>query len=224
MHIRSFASLLLLLIVASPLLADDEYSAAPLDAPVPEEVSEEIAKTLSPAAIKMMKGESRTACNVWLCKEWDVEAGFEPTAQVLYPFKPGQLLGVLQFKRRSADFRDQTINKGVYTLRYMQQPVDGNHVGTSPTRDFILLVSAEQDKDPAVLDHMKLITGSAEAAESSHPAMLCLQKPADAEKLPAVRFDERHEWHILQFTGTTKAGDKASPLQVDLVVVGLAAE
>lgn len=224
MYIRPFASLLLLLIAASPILADDEYSATTSDSPIPEEVSPEIAKTLSADSIKMMKGEKRTACEIWLCKEWEVKEGFEPTPQVLYPFKPGQLIGVLQFKRRSADFRDQTIDSGVYTLRYMQQPVDGNHVGTSPTRDFILLVSAEDDKDPAILNPMELIVGSAEAAESSHPAMLCLQQPVDAEKLPAVRFNEPHEWHILQFSGSAKVGDKASPLQVDLVVVGLAAE
>ncbi len=224
MLVRQIALCSLLLLVANPLLAADDYRAEVLDSPVPEAVAESIAKLLSPQAIKMVKGESRTICEVWLCKEWPVQADFEESAQILYPFTPGQIVGVLRFPRKSADFRDQPIAKGVYTMRYMQQPVDGNHVGTSPTRDFFLLVDAELDQDPAILDYKKLVKESAAAAESSHPAMLCLQKAVKAEKLPAVRVNEEHQWQILQFAAPAKAGDKVTELPVDLVIEGIAAE
>jgi hypothetical protein len=224
MLIRLLASCSLMLLLATPLMAADEYHADVLDSPAPEEVSEPIAKLLNAKGIKMVKGESRTICEVWLCKGWLVQADFEESAQILYPFTPGQLVGVLRFARKSADFRDQPISKGVYTLRYMQQPVDGNHVGTSPTRDFFLLVSAELDTDPAILDYKKLVKDSAAAAESSHPAMLCLQKAEKAEKLPAVRANEAHEWQILQFAAPAKAGEKVSDLPVDVVIEGIAAE
>ena len=42
----------------------------------------------------------------------------------------------------TADFRDQGIPAGTYILRYSQQPVDGAHVGTSTTRDFLALLPA----------------------------------------------------------------------------------
>lgn len=224
MLIRCFASCSLILLLASPLMAADEYHAEALDSPAPEGVSDSIAKLLNTTGIKMVKGESRTVCEVWLCKELAVNAEFEASAQILYPFTPGQLIGVLRFPRKSADFRDQPIPKGLYTLRYQLQPVDGNHVGTSPTRDFFLLVSAELDTDPAVLDYKKLVKESAAAAESSHPAMLCLQKAEKADKLPAVRANADHEWQILQFAVPAKAGDKVSELPVDVVIEGIAAE
>lgn len=224
MLIRLIAACSLLSLLATPLWAADEYRAEVLDSPAPEEVAEPIAKLLSPQGIKMVKGESRTICEVWLCKEWPVQADFEESAQILYPFTPGQLIGVLRFPRKNADFRDQPIGKGVYTLRYQLQPVDGNHVGTSPTRDFFLLVNAELDTDPAILDYKKLVAGSAAAAESSHPAMLCLQKAVKADKLPAVRANEAHEWQILQFAAPAKVGDKVSDLPVDVVIEGIAAE
>ena len=224
MLIRLIASCSLLLLLATPLVAADDYRAEVSDSPLPDEVAEPIAKLLNSQSIKMVKGESRAVCEVWLCKEWPVQADFEESAQILYPFTPGQIIGVLRFPRKSADFRDQPITKGVYTLRYMLQPVDGNHVGTSPTRDFFLLVSAELDQDPALLDYKKLVKESAEAAGSSHPAMLCLQKALKADKLPAVRANEEHQWQILQFAAPAKAGDKVSELPVDLVIEGISAE
>ena len=43
------------------------------------------------------------------------------------------------------DFRGQEIKKGVYTLRYGQQPEDGNHIGTSELADFLLAIPAGVD-------------------------------------------------------------------------------
>ncbi|MCA9270129.1 MAG: hypothetical protein KDA41_16720, partial [Planctomycetales bacterium] len=123
------------------------------------------------------------------------------------------------------DFRDQDIGRGVYTLRYAQQPVDGNHVGTSKTRDFLLLVSAEEDRAAEPLDLEKMIAASKEAAESSHPAMLALQAIAgDVGKTPAIRENADREWQILRLGGTATADGKASALAFDLVVSGHADE
>ncbi|MCA9269951.1 MAG: hypothetical protein KDA41_15830, partial [Planctomycetales bacterium] len=167
----------------------EAYRVKPLDEPAPsDDVAPAIAAQLAPAGVAVMRSETSTLCNIWLCKEWPVAAGFKPSAEVLYPFASGQLIGVLQLKRSSGDFRDQDIGRGVYTLRYAQQPVDGNHVGTSKTRDFLLLVSAEEDRAAEPLDLEKMIAASKEAAESSHPAMLALQAIAgDVDKTPAIR-------------------------------------
>ena len=85
---------------------------------------------------------------------------------VIYPFSQGQMLGVIRYSRSGSDFRDQDIEAGVYTLRYAHQPVDGAHVGTSPTRDFLMLLNAEHDKvlKPASRDEMN--EQSAEVAQS----------------------------------------------------------
>lgn len=217
----------LLLLVVNSLATAAEHRVEPIDSPAPaRELSEEIAATLAPTGIRVVRGESRAVLEFWPCKSWELQADFEPTFEVLYPFKPGELIGVVQLPRRGNDFREQRINRGVYTLRYALQPVDGNHVGTSPTRDFLLLVRADMDESAAPIDAEELQAFSAEAAESSHPAMLSLQprREDDDTKLPSLRHDEERDWWILRFAG--KSADKPEPRDVivELVVVGHAVE
>ncbi len=172
-----------------------------------------------------MRSEKSTLCYIWLAKTWKVPADFKATPEVLYPFQPGELIGVIQYKRRGEDFREQDINSGVYTLRYAQQPVDGNHVGTSKTRDFLLLMRAEDDKSADVLDTKKLFAASAVAAESSHPGLLAMQKVQGeaASDKPTIRAGG-NEWQIIGVAGTAQTGDKTSPLPIELVIVGHADE
>ena len=90
--------------------------------------------------------------------------------------------------------RDQDIAKGVYTLRYGQQPVDGNHEGTSPTRDFLTLVNAEKDTSAKPMELKALLKASAEAAGSSHPALFGMQKvKGDAKAELSIRHEDRHD-------------------------------
>ena len=120
--------------------AADDYKVAAAEQSVPEEVAADIAKLITPESFKVTSGK-RTICELWLRKAVPVQASFAPTDTVLYPFEVGQLVGVVRFARKTTDFRNQEIAAGVYTLRYGLQPVDGNHVGTSETRDFLTAVA-----------------------------------------------------------------------------------
>ena len=202
-----------------------EHKIETLDEAAPADVlAEDVRSLLNSTGYRVVRGGSRTICEIWLCKEWRVNAGFEPTSEVLYPFEPGQLIGVLRFRRRDSDFRDQTISRGVYTLRYGQQPVDGNHEGTSPTRDFLLLVNAETDQTPDPMATEMLLEASAEAAGSSHPAMLCLQQQKGSGAEANIRHDENRDWWIARLTGKAAAGDARMDLALELVVAGHADE
>jgi hypothetical protein len=184
-------------------------------------IDSQIAELLSSDGVRVIRGEKSTFCEIWLRKELQPKSDFEATPEVLYPFLPGQLLGVVRFGRRGADFRDQRINKGVYTLRYAQQPVDGAHVGTSLTRDFLLLISAEHDQSSDLLEYDALTEHSAEAAGTSHPCMLSLQRVVADGDRKKLRHEERHDWWILPLTG--RSHDKRD-VYLDLVVVGVGEE
>lgn len=195
------------------------------ESPSVDKVSAEIIAQLAKQGLKIVRGSSRTVCTIWPCEQWEVDPDFERTAGRLYPFEPGELIGLLHFSRRGKDFRDQTISRGWYTLRYGLQPTDGNHVGTSPTRDFLLMVRAEDDPSPDAWETEKLLEASATAAGTSHPGMLCLQRAEDnAKPEPAMRHNASVDWWILHFTGTAVAGDKRSPLPLDVIVAGHADE
>ena len=226
MHRSTSACCLLFVFVAAQLVAQD-YRAETIDSPAPaDELAPAIVGALSPTGVRVVRGESRVIWELWPTKTWSVEANFQPTLELLYPFQPGQLMGVLRLPRRGADFRDQRIDRGVYTLRYMQQPVDGNHVGTSPTRDFFLLVRADADQSTDLMDPEELNIASADAAQSTHPAMLSLQPVAEASgaKLPSIRHDEERDWWILRFGGKTDANGEQQELVVSIVAEGHAPE
>lgn len=189
----------------------------------PEGFSAAIASQLSDSGVKVIRGTSRTVCEIWLCKQWPLKS-LKASGDVDYPFTPGQLVGVVNYPKRGSDFRDQDIDAGLYTLRYAQQPVDGAHVGTSPTRDFLLLVKAEADKSADVLDYKTLSEASIEAAQTAHPALLSLRKAAGEGKAPSIRHDEEKDWWIVRLHGKGKAGDDAAALPLDLLVVGIAEE
>ncbi len=220
----TFALLLSVSLAIAVRAAD--HRVEPLGEPAPADaISAEIAATLAPTGVRIVRGQSRTVCEIWLCKQLAARPDFEATPAVQYPLVPGSLVGVVRYANKGGDFRDQDIGRGVYTLRYGQQPVDGNHVGTSPTRDFLLLIEAEKDKSTEPLDIKELATSSAEAAQSSHPALLSLQRPVDGgEKAPSIRHDEERDWWIVRLGGTIRAGEKEAPLDLELVVVGHAAE
>jgi hypothetical protein len=187
----------------------------------PDALAADIAKTLAPGSFKISDGK-KVVCEIWLASKWPAKADFKATEEVLYPFEVGELIGAIRFPRKTTDFRNQEIAGGVYTLRYGQQPVDGNHIGTSPTRDFLLLSPAAEDKSPARVDKDKLFKTSKDAAKSTHPAiMTVLPVPADADAAaaPTLVHDEAKEFWSALVKGVD-AGDKGAPRLLNLVIVG----
>ncbi|MCA9263349.1 MAG: hypothetical protein KDA60_05850 [Planctomycetales bacterium] len=225
MFLRSIISVVFFVVLASNGLCQEHRVESADGVSDAEGVGAEILAELSPQGMRIVRGESRTVCTIWTVKLLEVPADFKPTPVRLYPFQPGQLMGVVQLPRRTEDFRGQQISKGWYTLRYALQPVDGNHVGTSPTQDFLVLIKAEDDPQPAALDVETLTERSAAAAGSTHPAMLCLQPVAPhAGNKTVMLHDEGHDWWKLHFEANTKSGDVAQKQPVDVVVVGKAEE
>lgn len=206
------------LLLGSAVAAD--YSAEPAGEAAPnEEFSDEIRQLVGEAGVKVLKGK-RTYLELWPTKQWAAQPGFAPSIEVLYPLEPGALVGVARLKSKLTDFRGQEIKTGLYTVRYGQQPVDGNHVGTAPTRDFFLLLPAAEDQSAATLDKEKLFELSMDAAGSAHPAILYLQAAPESIEAPALEHREEQEWWVLSFANEAKAGDSVSKLPVSLIVVG----
>ena len=92
---------------------------------------------------------------------------------MLFPFlADGELIGLLQFAAEGHDYRDQPIAKGVYTMRYGLQPVNGDHLGVSTFRDYSLLLPAAKDQSLDAPAAQAARGASAESAGTSHPAVL----------------------------------------------------
>jgi hypothetical protein len=214
----------LTLLLGASVAAAQDYHVDKINDPAPvDEIAPEIAALLQPTGFKVVKGSSRTICEIWLLKEWPTKSA-QAAGDVIYPLEPGQLIGVARYPRKGSDFRDQDIEKGVYTLRYGQQPVDGAHVGTSPTRDFLLLLPAAKDRSPAVLDYKTMTAASKETAGSNHPAILSMQRLSESEEPLTLLHNEEKDWWIVRATGTTVRDGKSHKQPIEVVIVGHADE
>lgn len=207
-----------LLFSGAPLAAADEYKIEKLaDGPPADDLAADVVEKLESSGYQVVDASGKTIVQLWLAKQLAVTPGFEPSLSVLYPLETGSLVGALKFPLKGSDFRGQEIARGTYTLRYGHQPVDGNHVGTFDTQDFLLLLPAASDTDPAKLPGTDFFATSAEAAESTHPAILPLLKPSEGDEAKLHHIEEA-EWWSAHLPGN------GGEVWIDLIVIGKAAE
>ena len=189
-------------------------------AKTPAGISPAIAQVLNPQGQQVMSG-STAVCSIWLVKELPVKPDFKPTLAVKYPLIPGQLVGLLEVSGEFTDFRGQDVAAGVYTLRYGQQPVDGNHVGTSDLSDFLLAVPAKSDEDPGLPKSTEaLFKLSAKVAGSNHPAIYSLLPPKEGEKSPNIVFEKAKEYLILNLATSGQSKEQTVAVPLRLIIVG----
>jgi hypothetical protein len=218
---RWLAALVACSVLARPAIAADEYRVEKFDDGPPADVlSAEVVAKLSPTGFKLIDPDGKPHREIWLAKELVVRPDFEPSLSILYPLEPGSLVGAMRLPFKGSDFRGQEIPAGTYTLRYANQPEDGNHVGTFETRDFLLLLPAASDTDPKTLEGTDFFATSAQSAGSTHPAIIPVLKPEEGDA-PATRHLEQMEWWSLRLAGKDAKGDKQL---IEMVVAGKAAE
>lgn len=207
---------------ATALIAADEGKLTAIDT-APAGVAEKVVAALNPKGLTLEAGGT-TIGSVWLVKSLEVKADFKPSSNVKYPLVPGQLVGVLEVVKKSefTDFRGQDVAAGVYTLRYGQQPVDGNHVGTSELYDFLLAIPAKLDVDPSTLKMSEAMHKlSAKASGSNHPAIFSLLPSKAEDKAPSLSHDKGKHFWILNLAADAKAGEKSVTVPLKMVIVGV---
>jgi hypothetical protein len=196
------------------------------EGPPADDLSPAVRAQLDSTGVRVIRGAKTVLCDFWFCKDLATADDFKPTGQQHYPFREGQLIGAVRFARSGSDFREQELVEDVYTLRFALMPEDGNHIGVFPTRDFLLLVCARDDAEPAVIEDLEELNElSMEAAQASHPAMFpLLQVLEGGDGMPRMRHNEEQDWWIVRAGLKTKAGDASETLDIELVVVGIAEE
>jgi hypothetical protein len=84
-------------------------------------------------------------------------------------------VGVVHFPAPWIDYRETEVPAGTYTMRYWVQPADGDHMGVSQYRDFLMLCPTADDADPeAVYEQEPLMALSEKASGKTHPAVIAL--------------------------------------------------
>lgn len=216
-----------LLMLALPASGQDTYKAEAMKGAPPEAIPAAVRKELAEDGVRILNGEGKPFAEVWLRKA--VPASAKPSGAkgtVQFPvLAEGELLGAVRFIAEGHDYRDQVIAPGAYTLRYGLQPVNGDHLGVSPFRDYGLLLPAAKDTNAAPLARKALEGQSAQAAGSSHPAVLLLMAaPSGSKGEPAIVRDETKNTSsaVLSLPLSVNGGGAREPLVVQLVIAGMA--
>ena len=213
-------ALLLHGILATGLQAQDAaFRVEPIDQ-LPAELPQAI-RDMNPNGFRVFAEDSKPVAEFWVLKELSAKAKpAGPDGAVQFPFlNEGELLGVVRFLQEVHDHREQSILPGFYTIRFGLHPINGDHLGVSPFRDYGLLLPAEKDDKPAPPDRKALESLSAEASGTNHPAVMLLQIVKGGAKVGSlVRNEEKNFWGVVVGLNLKVAG-QAEPVLYPMEVV-----
>jgi hypothetical protein len=217
---------LALALVSNAARAQDGYKIEPLKEEAPSALAPPVREALQAQGYRVLDGRGKVYAEIWLRKAIPAsEKPAGPKGTVQFPFlAEGELLGALRFPAEGRDNRDQSIPKGAYTLRYGLQPVNGDHLGVSPYRDYALLLPAAKDTAIANVARKPLEERSSESAGTSHPAILLLSTPpASAATAPAITHDEeKNTWGaVVPLSLEVKGASGTTPVNVQILVLGV---
>ncbi|MFZ5928320.1 MAG: hypothetical protein ACOYX1_12825 [Acidobacteriota bacterium] len=168
-HWRVLTTIFLLAGVA----AAADYRTEPAGPPPAEAGA--LAPALAADGIRVVKPDGGALCSFWFAREVGKES--QPEQNATWGIAHGTFLGVVKVESRWSDRRGQPIRPGVYTLRLSFFPMNGDHQGVAPQRDFAILSPAEIDKDAAAKPSFdQLMDMSRKASRTPHPLVLSLWK------------------------------------------------
>ena len=212
----------------TPAAKAGKLTVAKLTGSAPNGVSANVEQTLEKSGLRISGADGAVLGNVWLRVDVPLLSAGKDDRK--YPLESGTLLGVIQVSADSTgDFRDLKIAAGVYTMRYGLQPTDNIHEYSKQFRDFVVLLSAADDTDPArITDAEDLEQRGIEMTGESHPAILFLQAPQQGrQNLPAMVSSPGTDGHTdlqVLVAKTSATGEPGQELQLELVTTGYAKE
>ena len=184
--------------------------------PVPSEIQAPVAAQLEAGGIRA--SVDGKALDFWWVKGVPLTtAGASDWSAVA----EGALIGAVRISAAFRDIRGKVIKPGVYTLRYGVQPDNGDHLGVSPHRHFLLISPARDDRNPAPQGHEGTIELSKGAIGGSHPGVWSIDPPAAGQEtvLSLHKTDLGHEALIVEVPAT-RDGKPEGALRFGIVLVG----
>lgn len=167
-------------------------------------------------------GSQGEICEIWWRNGIPVGASASSSGDTLYGgLSVGEFLGVLHFPSAAQDYRAQAIKPGYYTLRYALIPQDGNHMGVSSYRDFILLIPIADDSNPAEnMTFDAVVKASRLSTSTGHPAVLMLDPPKQGANSPSAAQDDQGDWALNVKLDVKSSSGAAAQLPFAVVLVG----
>ncbi|MBK7930154.1 MAG: hypothetical protein IPJ98_22595 [Bryobacterales bacterium] len=171
----------------------------------PAEVAAPIKEMLAPAGHKVMSGDGKVWCEVWFVKAAPKGPDSTEADLMWKTAPPGSVIGAIRWHEGGYDRRGQVLKPGVYTLRFSMFPLNGDHQGVAPNRDFLVMTPAADDQSAAAVpkfdDLMKM---SRKASGTPHPAVLAMYV-VESDFQPGLQ-NVGEDWNLFAKVGETPIG------------------
>jgi len=207
-------------VISIPAAAQN-YKVEQASAPAPQELSAAVRALLGDQVLRV-SGPNGLISEIWLRKTLPAKPTASQDLGIIYgQLDEGTIVGAIRFPADLRDYRRQPVHAGVYTLRYCLSPVNGNHQGVAPQRDFLIAVPAAVDTDPATVSEAQTIELGRKTTGTTHPSVWSLfPGVGDAAAAPGITHDADNDLWILSFSATI--GN--APARMALVVAGFGPE
>jgi hypothetical protein len=204
---RAFCLSVFLPVFSVALLAQ-QYKSEPAGAP-PSDLAPAVASALDSSGTKVSKADGTAVMEVWFRKAAPAGPKSSGDSIALPSIPVGTLLGVIKLESKGEDRRGQSLQPGIYTIRYVLMPSNGDHLGAAPQRDFAAIIPAADDKDPSSTPDLDAtVKMSTKASGTAHPAVLSLSSGSGTSGFTK---EGDHDWTL-----NTKIGD----LPVAIILLG----
>ena len=215
-RVRPLILLSLLAVVPSALPAQDP-SVSPLDTAAPAEVAEPIRALLAASGHAVKRGDS--TLEFWWVRSLPLESA--PSGAPSWEQVPdGALVGVLRTASPLQDIRGMPIKPGSYTLRFARQPQDGDHMGVSPYREFLLVSPAADDQVAKPTGYKGAVDLAKKTSGKSHPASLSLDPPTTTDAAGTIVTNEAGHRGVVFSVAVEHGGKAGGSLSFGLTLVG----
>jgi hypothetical protein len=212
-----FAFILLAVPLSSAPVLSSSLSAASHNEPLPGDLKPPIAAQLKAGGIRASVDAS--TLDFW----WSSGVPLTGAGPASWSGVPeGALIGAVRIAQPFRDIRGRVIKPGVYTLRYGLQPENGDHLGVSPHRQFLLISPAADDSDPAPRGHDSTVELAKGSIGGSHPGVWSIDPPAapGSEAVLSVHKTDLGHLSVMVEVPATRDGKPAGTLRFGIVLVG----
>lgn len=178
-----------------------------VDKEPPKEIDASIRAKLQSKAVQLLDA-GKPVFEFWFSAEIPLQSKPASVPKALDAIKQTTLLGAVSVAISQRDYRDDDLSAGVYTMRFVLQPQDGNHLGTSEFSYFAALTAAKIDKTlDGIADYKVLVKASSKETATDHPIILSLRPaPSDAGDGPSLN-DLAPDHKSVRIKVPAKAGD-----------------
>jgi hypothetical protein len=178
-----------------------------VDKEPPKEIDASIRAKLQSKAVQLLDGD-KPVFEFWFATEILLQSKPASVSKALDAIRQTTLLGAVSVGGNQRDYRDDDLAAGVYSMRFVLQPQDGNHLGTSEFSYFVALTPAKIDtKLDGIADYKALVKASSKETTTDHPVILSL-RPASSDAGEDLKLNEPAPDHkSVRVKVPAKAGD-----------------